>query len=162
MRHIPNQKLTDHFWLYEFLEAQMPQEAIAMNWKYIKESDIPVWKFLADDLEKMRTLVNENFTSDIGFPEIGIRISAGYRCKEWELFRGRSGNSQHTVCAADIQPTGCSREQAVKIIHWIFVKYNEWWSGGLAMKSPSKQGNILLIGFLHIDPRNKRARWSYD
>lgn len=157
-----NIQLTDHFTLYEFIEAKMPCEAIAMNWRHFKDDDVSIWKSLAEDLEKMRLLVNDNFTSDIGFKQIGIRIEAGYRCKEWELFRGRTGNSQHTICAADIKPINCTREMTVKILHWIFSKYNEYWKGGLALKSPSKEGKILLTGFLHIDKRGKRARWSYD
>ena len=168
MRNIPDKRLTKNFMLYEFLEAKMPFEAIAMNWRHIQEGDIFGWELLALELQKLRGLVNENFKSDIGFDDIGIRITSGYRCKEWELLRGRSGESQHTKCAADFQPTNCSRELAVKILHWIYSNnwicslYNEWWSGGLALKYPSKQGNILLIGFVHLDMRGTKVRWSYD
>lgn len=162
MRTIPDSQLTKNFRLYEFIEAQMPDEAIALNWKYFLPEYILRWELLALELEKMRKLINDNFESDLLFPEIGIRISAGFRCKEWELIRGRSGNSQHTICAADIQPVRCSMEQAVKILHFIYSKYNEYWKGGLAIKYPSKQGNLLLIGFVHIDIRGKRARWTYD
>lgn len=162
MRKIADYQLTKNFRLYEFIEAQMPDEAIALNWKYFDPANIVRWELLALELEKMRKLINDNFKSDLNFPEIGIRIAAGYRCIEWELIRKRSGQSQHTICAADIQPVRCSREQAVKILHFVFSKYSEYWNGGLALKSPSKQGNILLIGFLHIDTRGKRARWSYD
>jgi hypothetical protein len=162
MRQIADRQLTQHFRLYEFIESQMPDEAVALNWKYFDTSTIMLWEILALELEKTRKLINENFTSDLGFQEIGIRIAAGFRCKEWELIRGRSGNSQHTICAADIQPVKCSREMAVKILHFIYSKYNEYWKGGLAIKYPSKQGNLLLIGFVHIDIRGKRARWTYD
>ena len=162
MRNIPDKRLTKNFMLYEFLEAQLPFEAISLNWKYIQEGDIFGWELLALEFQKLRGLINENFKSDIGFDDIGIRVTSGYRCKEWELLRGRSGDSQHTKCAGDIQPTNCSRELAVKILHWIYSKYNEFWLGGLAIKNPSKEGNALLIGFVHLDTRGNRARWSYD
>lgn len=162
MRHIPDRQLTKNFRLYEFLESQMPDEAIAMNWKYIDRGTVLSAEIAALELEKIRKLINDNFKSDLGFSDIGIRIAAGFRCKEWELLRGRSGNSQHTIMAADFQPVKCSRELAVKILHFVFSKYNEYWKGGLAIKYPSKQGNILLIGFVHIDFRSARARWTYD
>ena len=162
MRTIPDRQLTKHFRLYEFLEAQMPWEAISMNWKYIQPDHIDRWERMALELEKVRKLVNDNYKSDINFPEIGLRITAGYRCKEWELFRGRSGNSQHTICAVDFQPINTSREFAAKILQFVYDKYYHWWAGGLAIKHPSKEGNILLIGFIHLDPREKKARWIYD
>jgi len=162
MREIENRKLTSHFMLYEFLEAQMPDEAVALNWKYITEDTVYRSEIIALELEKVRKLVNDNFKSDIGFHEIGLRITSGYRCIEWELLRDRSGNSQHTIMAVDLQPVRCSRELAVKILHFIYVKYNHFWSGGLAIKNPSKQGSILLVGFVHLDMRDKKARWKYN
>lgn len=163
MRKAENIRLSENFMLYEFIEAQMPFEAIALNWTHFDQTNILGWQLLAKHLQKFRGLINDNFKSDIGFADMGLRITSGFRCREWELLRGRSGDSQHCIgYAADIQPTNCSREQAAKIIHWLYSKHNEYWQNGLAIKYPSREGNILLIGFLHLDIRGKRARWTYD
>jgi len=161
MRQIRNKQLTKHFWLYEFLEAELPSEAIAMNWDVINSDTVYKAELMALEIEKIRKLVNDNYKSDIGFQEIGLRITSGFRCREWELKRGRSGNSQHTIMAADFQAINCSREMGANILSWIFEKYDPWWCGGLAKKDPSKEGKRFFLGFIHIDQRDIKARWIY-
>jgi uncharacterized protein YcbK (DUF882 family) len=110
MKKYPNNKLTKNFYLYEFIEAQMPFEAIALNWKYIENEEVQQIERIALEVQKLRNLINLEIKSDLGFPEIGLRITSGYRCKEWELMQKRSGNSQHvTGGAVDIQAINCSR-----------------------------------------------------
>ena len=157
MKTIEDRQLTKHFRLYEFLEGSLPYEAISLNWKHINETEVFYWETMALELEKLRKLINENFVSDLGFPEIGIKITAGFRCKAWELFRKRSGNGQHTICAADIQPTNCTRIMAVEILKFVYKKYDPYWNSGLAICHPAKD----TIGFVHIDFRRVRARWTY-
>jgi len=153
MRHIPDRQLTRHFRLYEFLEARLPWEAIALNWKSINSDTVFKAEELALELERIRALTNSEFKSDLGFPEIGIRITSGYRCKDWEYIRKRSGDSQHTVMAADVQPINCSREQAKQILQFVYDQYRVWWDGGLAISKKK--------GFIHIDKREYKARWEY-
>jgi hypothetical protein len=157
MKAFPNTKLTRNFHLYEFIEAQLPFEAVALNWKNISAFKMDLWERQALEIQRMRNMVNQNFKSDLGFDEIGIRILSGFRCREWELIRKRSGNSQHTICATDTQPTNCSRDQAIKINLWIHEQYKDW-PGGLAIK----HGSGDLVGFIHLDPREGRARWVYS
>ena len=140
----------------------MPFEAIAMNWKHIDEFEMYRWEMLALELEKIRKLINEQNKSDLGFPEIGLRITSGFRCKAWELLRNRSGLSQHTICAADFQAINCSRGQAAGILKSVYSAFDPWWSGGLAIKWPYKTGTMLMLGFVHIDMRGEKARWVYS
>ena len=156
MRHIPDKQITKHFRLYEFLEAQLPAEAVALNWKNVTIDTVLKAEELALELEKIRSLANSEFKSDLGFPEIGIRITSGYRCVEWEYIRKRSGDSQHTVMAVDVQPINCSRKQAKEILQFVYDQYSPWWEGGIAISKPKNK-----IGFIHIDKRIYKARWKY-
>lgn len=83
------QKLSEHFSLGEFTinGSAMPPEAR----KFFKDEDIirllPMMKVTAEGLEKVRTLLKNS----------PIKVHCGYRPKTWELYRKRSGKSQHTV-----------------------------------------------------------------
>lgn len=165
MKTIPNKKLTDNFWLYEFIEANLPPEGIKMNWDNIDQFSEKEALKMAEFLQKIRELINIVFRDKNGNQEIGIRITSGWRCKEWELFRNRSGKSQHVICAADIQPTNCSNELAVEIIKYLYHVFSPretGHKGGFAIKEPTyKDGQIVAVGFAHFDLRKSVARWEY-
>ena len=166
MKTIPNRKLTNNFSLYEFIEAQLPPEAIALNWKHISEFKEAEYVKLANFLQSLRNSVNQQFRAENGGREIGMRITSGFRCKAWEHLRKRSGDSQHTIgAAADIQPTNCSPELAIKIMDYLYKKYYSRTTGhfgGFAIKRPDiEKGKIIRIGFLHYDLRGWTARWEY-
>jgi hypothetical protein len=162
MKTIPNRKLTNNFSLYEFIEGAMPPEGVATNWKNIAQMNIAKIEEAANHAQTMRNLINREFKSDTGAAEIGLTITSGWRCKEWELKRGRSGNSQHLIAAYDAIPSNCSKEQAANIINWLFQRFRRNYNGGLAIKQPTlENGKIKLPGFIHFDFRGYVARWEY-
>lgn len=165
MRTIPNRKITDNFSLYEFIEATLPAEAVALNWKHISEFREAEFIKLANFLQSLRNSINQQFRAENNGNEIGLRITSGFRCKAWERLRKRSGDSQHTIAAADVQPTNCSPQLAVKIMDHLCKKYHPRTTGhfgGFAIKRPDiENGRILRIGFLHYDLRGWTARWEY-
>lgn len=167
MRTITNIKLTDHFWLYEFIEGRaLPRKAIELNWKNIDQFNIEDAREEAKFLEGIREVTNLVFQPKNGGQEIGVRINSGWRCKEWELIQGRSGKSQHVKIASDIVPTNCSNELAVEIINHLYHIYSPRTTGhkgGFAIKKPTyTDGNIVSVGFVHFDRRkDKNARWEY-
>jgi hypothetical protein len=157
MKIYPNNKLTRNFYLYEFIEAQLPSEAIALNWQNIGTDIVQNIEVIALEAQRIRNTLNANFINDLGFPELGVRITSGYRCKQWELIRKRSGLSQHTTGGAiDFQIINCSRQQSIDLQQWIYKQYEDW-KGGLAIKYA--EGDKL--GFIHIDNRDGKARWIY-
>lgn len=164
-RDLPNLKLTANFSLYEFIEAQLPPEAVELNWQHINEMDWPRIEQLANFLQNLRNDMNQVWRAANGGREIGIQITSGFRCKAWELIRKRPGSSQHCTAAVDIQPTGCPPEMAAEILRYYHKKYKtgNGWFGGLAIKDPEydKSGRILKVGFLHFDQRGYNARWQY-
>lgn len=139
-----NYQLTDHFSLYEMVNGQMPTECRDLNWRNITNADIANLKLVAEELENARMYL-----------KIPLTITSGFRCLSWELYKGRSGESQHRFgLAADVK---CSDLNALynyyKTINWL---------GGL--------GDGRKLGFVHIDLRNlddaqlKKncgARWNY-
>lgn len=162
MRTLENRKLAKHFSLYEFIEGKLPSEAISLNWKNIDQMDLDKIQEAAEHAEYIRELINKEFKSDMGASEIGLQINSGWRCKEWELIRGRSGNSQHTIAAYDAVPINCSYKQAAEIIEWLHYKFYRHYNGGLAIKKPKiENGNFKSAGFIHFDFRGVKARWTY-
>lgn len=132
-------QLTTNFHLKEFLLAGsvQPDKDVLANIKLI-----------ANRLQAIRDDLNAHF----GF-KIGIKITSGYRTKEWELKRGRSGNSQHTKgWAVDIVPV-CPTSKMEEVKNYIYEKYHKEWSGGFAIS--------YKPFFFHFDCRNIRARWVY-
>ena len=167
MRSLPNFMLTTNFSRFEVIEGtNLSRLAIELNWKNIKEYDEVRFTKLLLQMEVVRSLINILYISDIDKnKEIGLRITSGFRCKEWELIRGRSGLGQHPLGAVDIQPTNCGNSQAITIMKHL---YNIFWPrqngfrGGFAIAEPTyKDGRIEKIGFLHFDNRNEIARWIY-
>jgi hypothetical protein len=166
MKNIPNEKLTDNFWLYEFIEA-LPPKGTEMNWKHIDEFSLSRCRMVAKQLQRRRNLINQVFKERNDGLEIGLKITSGFRCKAWEKYRKRDGNSQHTMSwAADVQPVNCSDELAVEIMQWLYKidnpRNSDGHQGGFAIKLPTREkGNITSIGFLHYDCRTGMARWNY-
>ncbi len=163
MRTIPDKKLTTNFSLYEFIEAKMEQQAVEMNWRNIEQMDIERYeKEVAPHAQSIRDLINREFRSDTGAKEIGLMITSGWRCREWELFRGRSGEGQHPIAAYDCVPTNCSIKQAASIVGFLQGKFSRSYVGGFAIKTATvKDGAYVSAGFVHFDFRGKIARWRY-
>ena len=164
-----NRKITDNFTLYELIESSLPQQAVDLNWQHIDQFsvNISLWESLASELQKLRNIINAEFKQGNGGREIAVKLNSAFRCKEWELFRGRTGSSQHCVgAAADIQPVNCSNRLAVEIMQWLYEKHysrEHGWPGGFAMSKPvyTQGGIIERVGFLHYDLRGFPARWQY-
>lgn len=139
-----NYNLTQHFTLFEMVNAQMPKKCIDLNWQFITDKDIANLKLIAEEMENLRIYVNEP-----------LIIKSGFRCLEWEKYRGRSGNSQHRYgLAVDVS---CSNLDKI----YNYYKAQNW-LGGL--------GDGRHLGFVHVDLRkpdsfqikkNCGARWSY-
>lgn len=162
MRNLKNIQLTPNFSLYEMIEGKLPPEGVAMNWENIALVDLSRIQEAAEHAQLIRDLINQNFKSDTGKSEIGLQINSGWRCREWELYRNRSGESQHTIAAYDAVPVNCSLKQAAEIIAWLHYKHYRHYNGGLAMKKPKiKAGEIVSAGFIHFDFRGVKARWTY-
>jgi hypothetical protein len=161
MRTIDNYKLSANFSFWEFVEGTvMSKQGHAMNWKNIKQCDRLLQKKMAESLQHVRLVINQNFKHKNNNKEIGLEVTSGWRCTEWELFRGRSGKSQHPIAAADVIPTGVSKELSDEIILWLNDKYSprqNGWNGGFAIKRPTK----TTSGFAHFDIRSGIARWEY-
>jgi hypothetical protein len=166
MRTLPNEKLTLNFTLYEFIESQLPFQGVQMNWANISDFRKDRAKRLCELMETKRTLINNVFRQKNGGKEIGLRFTSAFRSVEWERFRGRSGDSQHTQSwGGDVQPTNVSDELAVQILEYLYSIDNDRATGhlgGFAIKKPEyKNGKIIKIGFLHYDLRGTVARWTY-
>ncbi len=168
MRTLTNSKLTPHFSRYEIIEGTvLPEEAKKMNWKNIKEYDETKFIPLLEDMEVLRSFINMLYKTDIGGRNIGLEITSGWRCREWELFRKRSGEGQHPIAALDVRPTNCSAELSVQIMrrfHTMFWPRDNGYIGGYAIAFPSYNtgdGKLKTTGFLHLDKRGSVVRWTY-
>ncbi len=133
-----------------------------MFWKYILEAPVLEIQILANELQSLRDLVNCKFQKENG-REIGVQITSGLRAKEWELFRGRSGNSQHIYGhAADFRFVGVKDARLLKKINEFTIQHYKYWMGGLA--------HTKSFSFIHLDHRAAEplhisrgygARWVY-
>lgn len=164
-RSVNDRQLSEHFSLYEIIEGKaMPAYGIQLNWQHIDELDDSRFVDLCRQMEGVRAYINDNFKSDTGESEIGLTVNAGFRCKAWELHRGRSGTSQHVLGAVDVVPSGCSMELADEILADLDKKYsprNVGWQGGFKRYAAtiSEDGGIDKPGFAHFDNRGRVARW---
>ncbi len=167
MRKEIDYQLSKHFSLYEIMEgSELPKEAIEMNWKHFDEFNKQKFIELCAFMDDVREIINIEFKSDTSKAEIGFEVTAGFRCKEWELHQGRSGNSQHIIAAVDVQAFNCSNIMSAQILGWLYRKYNDRTTGhkgGFAIKRPKfdGKGNAVLVGFIHFDLRKEIARWEY-
>lgn len=167
-RTIPNRKLTDNFWLYEFIEGTlMPLKAVRMNWENIKEFDKYKVQIMADDAQYIRNRINQRFKGENRGKEIGVEITSGWRCLMWELFKKRSGKGRHPLDGFDWRPSNVSADLSDKILAWA---HKEWsprvggWDGGFAIAWPNRESPDEanhLWGFAHHDRRGVVARWTY-
>lgn len=164
-RSIPDRQLSENFSLYEIIEGKaMPAHAIKLNWQHIADFNESRFVDLCREMEGARSYINANFKSDTGAEEVGLTVNAGYRCYDWEIQRGRSGNSQHVHGAVDLVPSGCSMELADKILSDLDKKFaprNVGWQGGFKRYAATigEDGGIEKPGFAHFDNRGKIARW---
>jgi len=166
MRTIANKRITTNFSLHEIIEGQLPPEGVAMNWKNIHEFRQEEWERHVGFIQSLRNSINGEFKAKNGGREIGLAVTSGWRCLEWEHFRKRSGKSQHCVGVAfDVQPTQCRPALAVEIMdhfHKIFNRRERGHFGGYARSFPEYSNSELKkIGFLHFDFRGMVARWEY-
>jgi hypothetical protein len=160
MRQIKNKQLTEHFSLHEIMEGTLPTAAAVMNWRHFNELNLNKITALCSRVEHIRAAINEKFKAKNDNKEIGLRVTSGFRCHEWELSQGRSGNSQHPISALDVQPSGVSKQLSDEIMNWAAKNYSPvktGWKGGFAIKKPTEN----TLGFLHFDNREKTARWIY-
>jgi uncharacterized protein YcbK (DUF882 family) len=80
---------------------------------------------------------------------VPITINIAYRPVFYELSKGRSGNSQHTLGkAADIKVKGFTPQQIADEIEKLIEK-GDMLQGGLSAYST----------FVHYDIRKTKARW---
>jgi hypothetical protein len=165
MRTIRNKQLTLNFWLHEFIEAELPYDAVVLNWKHINEFSEERCLQIAQYIQKKRDYINSKFRAKNAGNEIKIKIMSGFRCIAWEILRKRDGKSQHTKSwAVDGQPDNCSPELAIEIIQHLQEIDGpvNGHKGGFAIKKPEyKDGKIIKIGFVHYDLRGVIARWEY-
>lgn len=158
-----NRKLTDNFWLHELIfGTAIPLAGLEMIIEDIDEMEDYDVLGVANMLERMRTEINAEFKCKNDCKEIGIVVTAGFRCLRWELHNGRSGGSYHRRNAADWVPSNVSYDLSVEIMEWVENKYwdrETGWRGGFAIKKPDKKKGT--IGFIHQDLRSSVARWYY-
>lgn len=110
-------------------------------------------KRIAIELQKLRDKINAENPEFKG--KLALRILSWFRPKSWELYRKRSGNSQHTKGhAVDFIIIGCGPDKAQELMRKLFEDLKDW-NGGLAMSERNNK-----IGFIHIDLGKKR-RWKY-
>lgn len=166
---IENVKVSRNFMLEEILFGSvMPKEAIKLAKENLTPTIVENYKSFASEIQNIRDYVNIHYESDIDAKkEITLIINAGYRPVQWEKMQGRSGDSQHTICAVDFRFGNVSYELNKEIMEEMYrIYYLKKWMGGLAIKKPT----LKSFGFLHLDPRVpsvehlKRgygARWEY-
>jgi uncharacterized protein YcbK (DUF882 family) len=135
------EKLTNNFRLNEFLrskwfdkETQAKVISLYNNTDSIKHN---IQK-LACQLQTLRDHLS-----------VPITINIAYRPVFYELSKGRSGNSQHTLGkAADIKVKGFTPQQIADEIEKLIEK-GDMLQGGLSAYST----------FVHYDIRKTKARW---
>ncbi|MFQ6341376.1 YcbK family protein [Campylobacter sp. VTCC 70190] len=85
-----------------------------------------------------------------------IIINSGYRCKEHNAKIGGAAKSQHTLgSAADFIVKGVKTEE---VHSFILEKYGERELGIAIKHNP----NNAYGGFVHLDTRGTKARWTYN
>jgi uncharacterized protein YcbK (DUF882 family) len=109
---------------------------------------------IAIELQEIRDRLNARYPEYKG--KLGLRVISWLRAKQWELMRGRSGNSAHVEGhAVDFIITGAKdQEETNRLMNEVFEDLQSW-DGGLAIKKTGER-----ISFIHIDLGEKR-RWKY-
>ncbi len=161
-----NETLTENFKLKEFVhwadnsltmsESDI-QLANHLAYDHFTYENYVMYKMMANYLEIIRYAAHvDNMGSGHDF---GIIITSGFRPKSWEHYRGRSGGSQHTICAVDFVVYNMSLNKrdyeytlkAYKDLH------EDEFNGGLAVKYTDDNNGAI---FCHID-FGRKARWEY-
>lgn len=136
-------KLTTNFSLKEFIISKFyskkQQKQVFKDFN--KDSDLLVnAKELASNLQVLRDYLNAKIT-----------INIAYRPKWYELFKNRSGKSQHCFCkAADIKVKGYTPFEVYDIIEYL-ISIGKMKQGGLGKYNT----------FTHYDIRGFKARWDF-
>ena len=95
-----------------------------------------------DTVDYMLAIVLDDLRANFGVP---ITITSGCRCKKHNKNEGGSKNSQHiSGKASDLKVKGVKPR---KVFDYLDKKY------------PNKFGLGLYNNRIHIDVRNKKARW---
>ena len=116
-----------------------------MDSKYFKQTEFECKcgckSYIPNDLLiEVLTEVREHF----GVPVI---ITSSTRCEQHNKNVGGSSNSQHKLgTAADIIVKGIDTEEVYEYLNSIY---------------PTSKGIGLYYDFVHIDVRDKKARWVY-
>lgn len=135
-------KITKNFELKEFIKSRFFDEETQKKviQDVFKNEDVllPNIVKLANQLQVLRDY--------FGKP---IIINIAYRPKWYELEKGRSGNSKHTLgIAADFNVKGVSARKVREAIEELILK-GEMMQGGLGKYD----------SFVHYDIRGNKARW---
>lgn len=135
-------KITDNFRLEEFIESRF----------YTEEHQKQVWvSYYAQENELLKNIIKLAFNLQTLRDELKqpIRINIGYRPEWYELYKNRSGGSQHCLGkAADIVVDGYTPQEVAETIERLILE-GEMLQGGLKAYDT----------FVHYDVRRKRARW---
>jgi hypothetical protein len=155
-----NERIAPNFTLREVVEWPKHQTmtpgdralATELAYKALKPVTYANAQRVAKDLQVLCVIVNKQFPQFGG--RIGVRALSWLRHQEWEMRRGRSGNSQHVHGhAVDFIVTNCGADTN-KVMEWLFNHLSNW-NGGLARMI--RNGNY---SFIHID-LGPRRRWEY-
>jgi len=135
-------KLTENFKLSEFLESRFynsrQQEKVLADFEKNKSVLLPNIQKLANNLQILRDYFGES-----------ISINIAFRPKWYELEKGRSGNSKHTLAiAADFIVNNKTTQEVREAIELLILK-GEMLQGGLGKYNT----------FIHWDFRGTKARW---
>jgi len=133
--------MTKNFKISEFLESKFydseTQQKVIKEYNQNKEVQYNIQK-LANQLQVLRDY--------LGVP---VNINIAFRPVFYELSKGRSGKSQHTLGkAADITAAGLKPKYIAKVIEQL-INEGEILQGGIGIYST----------FVHYDIRKRKARW---
>ena len=137
-----NMRLTKNFELNEFIRSRFfdekTQKKVLESFEENKDVLLPNIQKLANQLQVLRDYFNSP-----------IIINIAYRPKWYELEKGRSGNSKHTLgIAADFNVKNKTPKEVREAIEELILK-GEILQGGLGKYDT----------FVHYDIRGNRARW---
>lgn len=103
----------------------------------------------SDELIDMLCEIREHFNSP-------LIINSGYRCPKHNAKVGGATKSQHTIgSAVDFIIKGVKTQE----VHEYVLKKYEDKLCGIAIKH---NFDNPCVGFVHIDTRGKKARWTYN
>lgn len=110
-------------------------------------------RLIAAEMQGLRDDANAAFPQFGG--NIGIRALSWLRPLEWELYRKRSGGSEHKKAhAVDFIVVGIPANNVPEVMNWLWNRLRNW-RGGLARKMSGSRWS-----FIHID-LGARRRWTY-